>query len=263
MAKPAEKQMHINLFLSAAGHHEAAWRLPEAVPGSHYGLSRPASAFGSAVPVSITEQRDWHAWHTDYEDANSDLSRRLEVVQKEIREVLPPAPTAEWRVVSICAGQAHDIIGVLSEYPHADKVKARLVELNPHNVEQVRAKVAAAGLDVDVVEGDAADTRLYEGATPADLVLAVGIFGNISDADVFTTIEALPQFCKPGATVLWSRGRQLEPDITTQIRSTFVDAGFVETAFHAPEDAKFQIGVGRYQGPAQELQRAQLFRFLK
>jgi hypothetical protein len=213
--------------------------------------------------MSITEQRDWHAWHTDYDNADSDLSRRLKVVQAEIRKVLPVAPTTEFNVVSICAGQAHDIIGVLSEYPHAGKVKARLVELNPHNVEQIRAKVAAAGLDVDVVEGDAADTRLYEGATPADLVLAVGIFGNVSDADVFTTIKALPQFCKPGATVLWSRGRQLRPDITAQIRSTFVDAGFVETAFHAPHDANFQIGADRYEGAAQELQRGSLFRFLK
>ena len=79
--------------------------------------------------MSITEQRDWHAWHTDYEDASSDLSRRLEVVQAEIRKVLPPAPGAEFTVLSICAGQAHDIIGVLSEYSHADNVKARLVEL--------------------------------------------------------------------------------------------------------------------------------------
>jgi hypothetical protein len=213
--------------------------------------------------MSITKQRDWHAWHSDYEDANSDLSRRLNVVQAEIRKVLPSVPTAEFNVVSICAGQAHDLIGVLSEYPHADKVKARLVELNPHNVEQIRAKVAAAGLDVDVVEGDAADTSLYEGATPADLVLAVGIFGNISDADVFTTIKTLPQFCKPGATVLWSRGRRLRPDITAQIRSTFVDAGFVETDFHAPEDARFQIGADRYEGPAQWLQPGHLFTFLK
>jgi hypothetical protein len=105
--------------------------------------------------MSITEQRDWHAWHIDYEDADSELSRRLKVVQAEIRKVLPSGPTARFNVVSICAGQAHDIIGVLSEYPHADKVKTRLVELDPHNVEQIRAKVAAAGLDVDVVEGDA------------------------------------------------------------------------------------------------------------
>ena len=213
--------------------------------------------------MSVTEQRDWHAWHTGYEDANSDLSRRLEAVLAEICKILPPAPTAEFNVLSICAGQAHDIIGVLSEYSHADKVKARLVERNPRNVEQIRAKAAAAGLDVDVVEGDAADTSLYEGATPADLVLAVGIFGNISDADVFTTIEALPQFCKPGATVLWSRGRHLQPDITAQIRSAFVDAGFVETAFHAPEDAGFQIGADRYEGPARALQRGHLFTFLK
>jgi Methyltransferase domain len=213
--------------------------------------------------MSIAEQRDWHAWHNDYDDDGSDLSRRLKVVQAEIRKVLPLEPTDEFSVVSICAGQAHDIIGVLSHYPHADKVRARLVELNPHNVEQIRAKVAAAGLNVDVVEGDAADTSLYEGAAPADLVLAVGIFGNVSDADVLTTIRALPQFCKPGATVLWSRGRHLRPDITAQIRSTFADAGFVETAFHAPPDARFQIGADRYQGPAQALQREHLFTFLK
>jgi hypothetical protein len=213
--------------------------------------------------MSIAEQRDWHAWHHDYDDADSDLSRRLEVVQAEIRKVLPTEPTDEFSVVSICAGQAHDIIGVLSHYPHADKVRARLLELNPHNVEQIRAKVAAAGLNVDVVEGDAADTSLYEGATPADLVLAVGIFGNVSDDDVLTTIRGLPQFCKPGATVLWSRGRQLRPDITPQIRATFAEAGFVETAFHAPDDAKFQIGANRYEGPAQPLRREHLFTFLK
>lgn len=213
--------------------------------------------------MSIAEQRDWHAWHDDYDDADSDLSRRLQVVQTEIRKVLPTEPTDEFSVISICAGQAHDIIGVLSDYPHADKVRARLVELNPDNVQQIRAKVAAAGLDVDVVEGDAADTSLYEGAAPADLVLAVGIFGNVSDADVLATIRALPQLCKPGATVLWSRGRHLRPDLTPQIRSTFADAGFVETAFHAPEGARFQIGADRYDGPAVPLQAGHLFTFLK
>lgn len=214
--------------------------------------------------MSIAEQRDWHAWHNDYDDADSDLSRRLKVVQAEIRKVLPSAePADEFRVISICAGQGHDIIGVLSDYPHANKVRARLVERNPDNVQQIRAKVVAADLNVDVVEGDAADTSLYEGAAPADLVLAVGIFGNISDDDVLATIRGLPQFCKPGATVLWSRGRHLRPDITPEIRSTFADVGFVQTAFHAPPDANFQIGANRFQGPAQALQRRHLFTFLK
>jgi FMN-dependent oxidoreductase (nitrilotriacetate monooxygenase family) len=33
MTNSAGNRMHINLFLSAAGHHEAAWRLPEVTPG--------------------------------------------------------------------------------------------------------------------------------------------------------------------------------------------------------------------------------------
>jgi hypothetical protein len=213
--------------------------------------------------MNVSERRDWQAWHDDYEDADSDLSRRLKVVQAEIGRALPRAPGSDFNVVSICAGQAHDIVGALSEYSHADRIKGRLVELNPHNVAEIRAKVAAAGLDLEVVEGDAADTGLYEGAVPADLVLAVGIFGNISDHDIFATIEALPQFCRPRAKLLWSRGRRHKPDITAQIRSRFIDAGFVETAFHAPADANFQIGAARYEGPVQQLRRAHLFTFVR
>lgn len=213
--------------------------------------------------MSIAEQRDWHAWHRDYDEPGSDLSRRLKVVQAEIRRVLPESPSEDFQVVSICAGQGRDIIGVLAEYPHADRVKVRLVELNPANVAQIGARAEAGGLDLDVIEGDAADTALYEGAVPADLVLAVGIFGNVSDADVLNTVRALPQFTKPGGTVLWSRGRRLVPDITPQIRATFAESGFVETAFHAPDGVRFQIGANRYEGPARKLERAHLFRFRK
>jgi hypothetical protein len=74
--------------------------------------------------------------------------------------------------------------------------------------------------------------------------------------------RSLPQFCAPGATVLWSRGQQL-PDITNRIRKAFTEAGFEETAFHKPEDATFQIGVARYQGLPQQLQPARLFTFVK
>jgi FMN-dependent oxidoreductase (nitrilotriacetate monooxygenase family) len=38
MADPAEKQLHINLFMSSAGHHEAAWRLPETTPDAQLTL---------------------------------------------------------------------------------------------------------------------------------------------------------------------------------------------------------------------------------
>jgi hypothetical protein len=214
--------------------------------------------------MSISEKRDWLAWHGEYEDENSDLSQRLHVVQAEIRRLLPlEQPVEPFQFVSICAGQAHDIIGVLAGYPYASHVKGRLVELNPDNVQQIRAKADAAGLDLEIIEGDAADTSLYEGAVPADLVIAVGIFGNVSDADVFGTIRALPGFTKTGATVLWSRGRHLVPDITAEIRSTFAEAGFAETGFHSPDGRRFQIGASRYDGPAVELKRGRLFTFVR
>lgn len=211
--------------------------------------------------MSIAERRDWHAWHQDYDEPDSELSRRLEVVQAEIRRVLPESPSHDFQVVSICAGQAHDITGVLGQYAHADRVKVRLVELNPANVAQIRARAEAAGLDFEVIEGDAADTSLYEGAVPADLVLAVGIFGNVSDADVLSTVRALAQFTKPGGTVLWSRGRSIVPNLAPRIRATFAEAGFVETAFHAPEGVNFQIGANRYEGPVVALEKQHLFTF--
>jgi hypothetical protein len=209
-----------------------------------------------------TRTRDWIAWHDQYQDGSSDLSRRLRVVQAEIRKALATKPTGPFRAVSVCAGQGHDLIGVLANHPDSDRLTARLVEVAPENVAKMRARAEQAGLDLEIVEGDAADTALYAGAVPADLVLAVGIFGNISDEDIFATIRSLPQFCAPGATVLWSRGQQL-PDITNRIRNAFTDAGFEETAFHKPEDATFQIGVARYQGLPQQLQPARLFTFVK
>jgi hypothetical protein len=209
-----------------------------------------------------TSTRDWVAWHDQYRDGSSDLSRRLRVVQAEIRKALATKPTGPFRAVSVCAGQGHDLIGVLANYPDSDRVTARLVEVAPKNVATMRAHAEHAGLDLEIVEGDAADTALYAGAVPADLVLAVGIFGNISNEDVFATIRSLPQFCALGATVLWSRGQQLR-DITDRIRNAFTQAGFEETAFHRPEDATFQIGTARYQGPPQQLQPAHLFTFMK
>lgn len=209
-----------------------------------------------------TALRDWAGWHDAYRDPASDLSRRLVVVQDEIRRALATKPNEPVQVISICAGQAHDLIGVLSDDPRADRVRALLVELDPSNVAQIRAKADAAGLHLDVVQGDAADSDLYRDAVPADLVLAVGIFGNVAEPDIHRLIRALPQFCAPGATVIWSRGRHRR-NINSEIQATFAGAGFIQAAFHAPDGARFQVGVNRYEGPAVALGSDHLFTFVR
>lgn len=207
--------------------------------------------------------KDWSAWHESYTDDSSPLSRRLRLIRGHIASWLDERTNETLRVVSVCAGQGHDLLGVLSNRSDADRVGATLLECDERNVAAAQDKVSASGLSkVTVAHTDAGDLAAYVGAVPADLVLMAGVFGNISDADVARTIAALPQLCNPGATVIWTRHRR-EPDLTPRIRRWLTDANLVERAFHAPEDVLFSVGVHRYVGNAHPLtSRGQLFQFL-
>jgi hypothetical protein len=183
---------------------------------------------------------DWRAWHEDYEDPGSALGRRLLCVQEQVHGALDRAGPGPIRAISVCAGQAHDLIGALTEHPRRADVSARLVELDEDNVLIARRAARAAGLEgVQAIAADASITDAYAGAVPADLVLLCGVFGNISDADIANTIGHLPRLCAPGATVIWTRHRH-PPDLTPYIRKTFERAGFGEVAF---EDSP-PFGVG-------------------
>jgi len=211
----------------------------------------------------MTDTRDWLAWHEPYADAGSELSRRLCLVQGHIAEWLDDRPGERLTVISVCAGQGRDLIGVLVNRSDADRVRATLLELDPDNVAAARASTHAARLGrVTVEQLDAGDRASYAGTVPADLVLLVGVFGNISDTDVHATVEVLPELCAQGATVIWTRGRRA-PDLTPDIRRWLTETGFVERAFHAPDDALFSVGVHQFTGRPRPLQTSgSLFRFL-
>jgi hypothetical protein len=186
---------------------------------------------------------DWRLWHTDYEDPSSALGRRLRVVQTQVRIAIDRAGPGGVRAISVCAGQGHDLIGVLAEHPRRAHVTARLVELEVGNVRLARRATHAAGLDqVEVISADASITDAYAGAVPANLVLLCGVLGNISAEDIANTISNLPRLCAPEATVIWTRHRH-PPDLTTYIRETFDQAGFGELSF---EDSP-PFGVGANQ----------------
>lgn len=138
------------------------------------------------------------------------------------------------------------------------------MELHPSIAE--RAAKAAADLParVEVRRLDAGFTDAYIDAVPADLVLLVGIFGNIADADLFRTIDAAPQLCRPGATLLWSRGRG-HRDLSAEIRARFAAAHFLEDDFATLDGGnRPALGAVRYDGPATELIAGQrLFTFVR
>ncbi len=186
---------------------------------------------------------DWVEWHAPYDDADSSLSQRLRAVQRAIRDVLAAAQDRPVRVVSACAGQGRDLIEVLAAHPARDRVTARLIELDAQNARIARVAAAANRLSgVQVHQADASTSDSYAGAVPADLVLFCGVFGNISNADIRATVKALPSFCAPGATVIWTRGRW-EEGVVQDIRRWFDEAGFTERSFEAPDGARWSVGV--------------------
>ncbi|MCI4064763.1 class I SAM-dependent methyltransferase family protein [Micromonospora sp. R77] len=196
--------------------------------------------------------RDWYAWHDDYDRPDSPLSRRLTELRQRIAEALDQAPPGPLRAISLCAGQGRDLIPVLADHPRRDDVTARLVELDPRNVEVARAAAARAGLTaVEVVAGDAAQTDRYADLTPADLVLVCGVFGNIPDADVRATVGHCAALCATGGTVFWTRHRR-EPDLVPTICDWFAEAGFTPVAVSSPADG-VGVGVHRLTGPPRPL----------
>jgi Putative methyltransferase len=195
--------------------------------------------------------KDWAAWHAAYDDPSSPLSMRLRLVCEHLSDALDQAPPGPVRLISLCAGQGRDVLGVLPGHPRRPDVSALLVESDPRNVAQASHRAAEAGLaQVEVREADAGRLASFADALPADVLLLCGIFGNVSTGDIKRTVEAAPALCAPGATVLWTRHRRA-PDLTPQIREWFCASGFDEVAFDAPDtDTLTSVGVNRLATPA-------------
>ncbi|MEH0936164.1 SAM-dependent methyltransferase [Micromonospora psammae] len=212
----------------------------------------------------MTAQTHWQAWHEPYADETSPLSRRLRLVQQHIASWLDHRSGEGLTVVSACAGQGHDLIGVLASRADARRLHGTLLEYDAGNVAAAQAAADQAGLSNLVIkQADAGQLSSYVGAVPADLVLMVGVFGNISDADVKRTIAALPQLCAAGATVIWTRTRRA-PDLTPAVRGWLRDAGFAEVEFHAPDDVRFSVGVHLFEGTPQPVNATgTIFTFLR
>jgi hypothetical protein len=154
------------------------------------------------------ERRDYLAWHDDYERPGSALHLRLLVVQDLIAAALDEAEPGAIRVLSICAGQGRDLV---------------------------------------TVAGDAGRMDWYVGATPADVVLACGIFGNLTDEEVHTMVELMPALCAPGARVIWTRVPRSDGILVT-IQDWFDDAGFEPRALIVGEGELFGVGAARFCG---------------
>jgi hypothetical protein len=187
------------------------------------------------------------------------------VVQRRLAELLATAPPGPIRIISICAGRGHDLLGVVPTHARRDDVTSVLVEIDPVNAGVAREGAARAGLTrFQVIEADAALTDVYAHYLPADIALACGIFGNISDVDLERTVRGVSMLGRTGMAVIWTRHR-LDPDLTPTIRRWFRESGFQESSFDALEtENRYAIGVARLvRDPAPFTAELRLFTFTR
>lgn len=204
---------------------------------------------------------EWVQWHEGYEQGQP-LALRLGVVQDLVRSALDKRSPGPIRVISMCAGDGRDLLGVLSDHPRRRGVHARLVELDPELAARGATRAATVSSTIEVVNADASVTSAYAGAVPADIVLVCGVFGNIIDDDIHRTVAALPSLCAPRATVIWTRGT-FPPDLTPAIRSWFEAGGFSELSFVAVPDTTIGVGANQLTSPPRPFDpNVRLFTFL-
>ncbi|QLE58357.1 class I SAM-dependent methyltransferase family protein [Nostoc sp. TCL26-01] len=207
--------------------------------------------------------KDWYEWHDLY-DTEPVLQQRLEIVREYIADSLNALPDGTIRIVSVCAGDGRDLLGVLQNHPRINDVYARLVELNPQLVERGRATIESLGLgkQIEFINDDATLATNYVGAVPADIVIVCGVLGHVVNEELDRLINNLSFLSKPGAFVIWTRGHSNGIPYSDNVRKILSASGFEEINFQLTATGDMAVGIHRYLGESvNQPQEQQLFVF--
>jgi hypothetical protein len=190
--------------------------------------------------------RDWRAWHEQYDDPASSLSRRLVVVREQLAGELT-SREGDVRLLSLCSGKGRDTLPVLAE--HGGRVDATLVELDVDLADAACRDAAAQGLEVDVRTGDAGLSATWADVVPVHVLMLCGVFGNLADDDVRRTVTALPLLLTAGGSVIWTRGRAVPGDLS-QVEGD--PAEWVRGLFDASPASEYAAAAVRATNAARE-----------
>ena len=181
--------------------------------------------------------------------------QRLAAVQEQLAAALDIAPPGPVRIVSMCAGDGRDVIGVLQSHERRNDVTASLVELNPESVAAGIVQAKSAGLEDVIVflNTDATDFATYLDIAPADIVLACGVWGHVPGDERERLVGALGSLCKPGGSVIWTRGISKGRQRLEEIESLFAAPDWARLHVSVTPDERFAVATYRYCGPAIEL----------
>ena len=199
---------------------------------------------------------DWIEWHRGYERWPP-LQARLEAVRAQLASALSACPAGHIQIISLCAGDGRDLIGALAHHPRREDVSATLVETDAELITRGEAAVSHFNLSsyVRCLRADATLADTYRAIAPAQIVLAVGVFGNVRAADEGQLVQSLQRLCRPGGSVIWTRSvvKQDGERAAERIRQRLKEAGFHEHTLTRTTPHGFAIGTHTYRGEMQRL----------
>ncbi len=190
--------------------------------------------------------------------------QRLATVREHLAECIDTAPKGPVRIISMCAGDGRDLVGVLASHRRQADVVAWLVELNPESFAAGRRRASSAGLEraVRFLNEDATAFATYQQLAPADIVLACGVWGHVPADERAQLVAALTRLCKPGGKVIWTRGVSKGATRLHDIQSLFADSEWDQTRASLTSDGNWAVVTHCYQGPLRELPgHGQIFHF--
>ncbi|MGK2928071.1 MAG: SAM-dependent methyltransferase [Acidimicrobiales bacterium] len=168
------------------------------------------------------------------------------------------------RLLSLCGGEARDVVPVLDAHPKGPGAQGLVVELDEVLARRADEAAQRAGLvGLEVRCADAADPRSFCDVLPVDVLLLCGIFGNIERRMVREVVERVPTMVAEDGFVIWTRGgHDGEDDPRPEVRRWFVEAGMPEKSFEGPPES-YGVGVNRVpHGASGALGDARLFDFI-
>jgi hypothetical protein len=179
------------------------------------------------------------------------------VVQAHLTECLEMAPRGPLRIVSMCAGDGRDVIGVLRSHPRRTEVTAWLVELDRESVAAGLRLASGAGLgkSVNFLHQDATAYETYLEIAPSDILLVCGVWGHVPVHERSPLVRAVTCFCSPGGTVIWTCGTKKGGTRLQEIQSLFTGSSWEIVRLSSTPDKRWAVATHRYNGPPNALPR--------
>jgi hypothetical protein len=207
--------------------------------------------------------RSWTGWPAEAYTRER-FQQRLLAVQQHLRTNLDEAPAGPIKLISLCAGDGRDVIGVLRTHERRSDVSAWLIELDCQSVAAGIREASIAGLQdaVHFFNADATEFVTYLGMAPADIVLACGVWGHVPAHERGSLVGALAGFCKARGAVTWTRGVSCGVTRLNEIEFLFARPKWESVQTSITADKKWAVATYRYVGPPVELPKAgRIFNF--